>query len=187
MIMVGNQDMQHFNEYFSAGSFSLAMPVMPAGVRCRSAHLPHKQGGILGINAMPQGSLWYLFPESWYTLRSSRKSVPGDHRSRETELTEPNRREHLIMKGSVCIRLGNRNHATEADLTAQLVKEHWHQSINKDDSSTHATMQPTPKLRATRCPGCALRRDTPESSGPFMRGLSDRRQCYHHGRSPIGK
>ena len=75
-------------------------------------------GGILCINAMPEGQYDTYFLKI-DNCKFKQKVVPGDTMILKMDLAEPIRRGICVMKGSVYV--GNKL-CTEADLTAQLVK-----------------------------------------------------------------
>jgi UDP-3-O-[3-hydroxymyristoyl] N-acetylglucosamine deacetylase/3-hydroxyacyl-[acyl-carrier-protein] dehydratase len=75
-------------------------------------------GGILCINAMPEGQYDTYFLKI-DNCKFKHKVVPGDTMLLKMELTEPIRRGICVMHGSVYV--GNKL-CTEGDFTAQLVK-----------------------------------------------------------------
>ena len=75
-------------------------------------------GGILCINAMPEGQYDTYFIKI-ENCKFKQKVVPGDTMILKMELIEPIRRGICVMRGSVYV--GNKL-CTEGDLTAQLVK-----------------------------------------------------------------
>ncbi|MBL0145690.1 MAG: UDP-3-O-[3-hydroxymyristoyl] N-acetylglucosamine deacetylase [Chitinophagaceae bacterium] len=103
-----------FNEHFFLGHFP-GNPVMPGVLQIEALA---QTGGILCINAMPEGQYdtYFLKIEN---CKFKQKVVPGDTMILKMELIEPIRRGICVMKGSVYV--GNKL-CTEADLTAQLVK-----------------------------------------------------------------
>lgn len=103
-----------FNEYFFQGHFP-NNPVMPGVLQIEALA---QTGGILCINAMPEGQYDTYFLKI-DNCKFKQKVIPGDTMILKMELTEPIRRGICAMKGSVYV--GNKL-CTEADLTAQLVK-----------------------------------------------------------------
>jgi UDP-3-O-[3-hydroxymyristoyl] N-acetylglucosamine deacetylase/3-hydroxyacyl-[acyl-carrier-protein] dehydratase len=103
-----------FNENFFQGHFP-DNPVMPGVLQIEALA---QTGGILCINAMPEGKYdtYFLKIEN---CKFKQKVVPGDTMLLKMELIEPIRRGICVMRGSVFV--GNKL-CTEAELTAQLVK-----------------------------------------------------------------
>ncbi|HMG83501.1 MAG TPA: bifunctional UDP-3-O-[3-hydroxymyristoyl] N-acetylglucosamine deacetylase/3-hydroxyacyl-ACP dehydratase [Ferruginibacter sp.] len=103
-----------FNEYYFQGHFP-GNPIMPGVLQIEALA---QTGGILCINAMPEGDYdtYFLKIEN---CKFKAKVVPGDTMLLKMELTEPIRRGICTMRGSVFV--GNKL-CTEADLTAQIVK-----------------------------------------------------------------
>ena len=103
-----------FNEYFFQGHFP-NNPVMPGVLQIEALA---QTGGILCINAMPEGSYdtYFLKVDN---CKFKQKVVPGDTMILKMELIEPIRRGICVMRGSVYV--GNKL-CTEGDFTAQLVK-----------------------------------------------------------------
>jgi UDP-3-O-[3-hydroxymyristoyl] N-acetylglucosamine deacetylase/3-hydroxyacyl-[acyl-carrier-protein] dehydratase len=103
-----------FNEYYFQGHFP-NNPIMPGVLQIEALA---QTGGILCINAMPEGDYdtYFLKIEN---CKFKQKVVPGDTMLLKMELTEPIRRGICTMRGSVFV--GNKL-CTEADLTAQIVK-----------------------------------------------------------------
>ncbi len=104
-----------FNEYFFQGHFP-GNPVMPGVLQVEALA---QTGGLLCINAMPDGKYDTYFLKI-DNCKFKQKVVPGDTMILKMELVEPIRRGICVMKGSVYV--GNKL-CTEADLTAQLVKQ----------------------------------------------------------------
>jgi len=103
-----------FNEYFFQGHFP-GNPVMPGVLQIEALA---QTGGILCINAMPEGKYDTYFIKI-ENCKFKQKVVPGDTMILKMELIEPIRRGICVMRGSVYV--GNKL-CTEGDLTAQLVK-----------------------------------------------------------------
>ena len=103
-----------FNEYFFQGHFP-GNPVMPGVLQIEALA---QTGGILCINAMPEGKYDTYFLKI-DNCKFKQKVIPGDTMILKMELIEPIRRGICVMRGSVYV--GNKL-CTEADLTAQLVK-----------------------------------------------------------------
>lgn len=103
-----------YNEFFFQGHFP-GNPVMPGVLQIEALA---QTGGILCINAMPEGQYDTYFLKI-DNCKFKQKVIPGDTMILKMELIEPIRRGICIMRGSVYV--GNKL-CTEADLTAQLVK-----------------------------------------------------------------
>lgn len=103
-----------FNEFFFQGHFP-GNPIMPGVLQVEALA---QTGGILCINAMPEGKYDTYFIKI-ENCKFKQKVVPGDTMILKMELIEPIRRGICVMRGSVYV--GNKL-CTEGDLTAQLVK-----------------------------------------------------------------
>jgi UDP-3-O-[3-hydroxymyristoyl] N-acetylglucosamine deacetylase/3-hydroxyacyl-[acyl-carrier-protein] dehydratase len=103
-----------YNEPFFTGHFP-GNPVMPGVLQIEALA---QTGGILCINAMPQGEYDTYFLKI-DNCKFKQKVVPGDTMILKMELMAPIRRGICEMRGTVYV--GNKI-ATEADLMAQLVK-----------------------------------------------------------------
>ncbi len=101
-------------EYYFQGHFP-GNPIMPGVLQMEALA---QTGGILCINAMPEGQYDTYFLKI-DNCKFKAKVVPGDTMILKMELIEPIRRGICVMHGSVYV--GNKLCA-EGDLTAQLVK-----------------------------------------------------------------
>ena len=101
-------------EYFFQGHFP-GNPIMPGVLQMEALA---QTGGILCINAMPEGQYDTYFLKI-DNCKFKAKVVPGDTMILKMELIEPIRRGICVMHGSIYV--GNKLCA-EGDLTAQLVK-----------------------------------------------------------------
>jgi len=103
-----------FNEWFFPGHFP-GNPVMPGVLQIEALA---QTGGILCINAMPEGSYDTYFLKI-DNCKFKQMVKPGDTMILKMELTAPIRRGICEMRGTVYV---NGKVATEADLVAQVVK-----------------------------------------------------------------
>jgi len=105
-----------FNEWFFQGHFP-NNPVMPGVLQIEALA---QTGGILCINSMPEGKYdtYFLKIEN---CKFKAKVVPGDTMILKMDLMEPIRRGICRMRAMVIV--GNKI-CTEAELTAQIVKQH---------------------------------------------------------------
>ena len=103
-----------FNEWFFPGHFP-GNPVMPGVLQIEALA---QTGGILCINAMPEGNYDTYFLKI-DNCKFKQMVKPGDAMILKMELTAPVRRGICEMRGTVYV---NGKVATEADLVAQVVK-----------------------------------------------------------------
>lgn len=103
-----------FNEWFFPGHFP-NNPVMPGVLQIEALA---QTGGILCINAMPEGNYDTYFLKI-DNCKFKQMVKPGDTMLLKMELTAPIRRGICEMRGTVYV---NGKVATEADLVAQVVK-----------------------------------------------------------------
>jgi UDP-3-O-[3-hydroxymyristoyl] N-acetylglucosamine deacetylase/3-hydroxyacyl-[acyl-carrier-protein] dehydratase len=103
-----------FNEWFFPGHFP-GNPVMPGVLQIEALA---QTGGILCINAMPEGQYDTYFLKI-DNCKFKQMVKPGDTMLLKMELTAPIRRGICEMRGTVYV---NGKVATEADLVAQVVK-----------------------------------------------------------------
>lgn len=103
-----------FNEFFFQGHFP-GNPVMPGVIQIEALA---QTGGILCINAMPEGKYDTYFLKI-DNCKFKQKVGPGDTMLLKMELIEPIRRGICVMRGSVYV--GGKL-CTEAEMSAQLVK-----------------------------------------------------------------
>ena len=104
-----------FNEPFFVGHFP-GNPIMPGVLQIEALA---QTGGILAINALPEGKYDTYFLKI-DNCKFKKMVVPGDTMILKLELTSPIRRGICEMNGTVFV--GNKV-CTEATLTAQLVKQ----------------------------------------------------------------
>ena len=104
-----------FNEWFFPGHFP-GNPVMPGVLQIEALA---QTGGILCINAMPEGAYDTYFLKI-DNCKFKQMVKPGDTMLLKMELTAPIRRGICEMRGTVYV---NGKVATEADLVAQVVKK----------------------------------------------------------------
>ena len=104
-----------FNEWFFPGHFP-GNPVMPGVLQIEALA---QTGGILCINAMPEGTYDTYFLKI-DNCKFKQMVKPGDTMLLKMELTAPIRRGICEMRGTVYV---NGKVATEADLVAQVVKK----------------------------------------------------------------
>lgn len=112
-IIVGVKNVT-FNEQFFQGHFP-GNPIMPGVLQIEALA---QTGGILCINAMPEGQYDTYFMKI-DNCKFKQKVVPGDTMLLKMELIEPIRRGICVMRGSVYV-AGKL--CTEGEFTAQIVK-----------------------------------------------------------------